>query len=207
MCREHRPWANSGSCTWKVMSTELTLTIQKWDLSTKDSYKKIRLVFRNGPVPQEWMFRFVRNPKSLHGFKRKTDERALSRVSGQITTPGSVSSLSWNSKKLGKYRGNDICLFCSCSSVLIYGHCQRGEQEDCWSEPVSWSLCSQSKLVRRNCIWEKCNTKSVVKCLQDILRLLYCNNFINIIWICNVVQLYFPVCHWYNLTGLHSLFS
>lgn len=100
------PGQNTCSCMWKVVGTELTLTIQKWDLGIRDNSKKICSVFSN--APKKWMFRIVRNPKSSHGFKRKMDKYLRELYWGLLdrwTPPGSGNPLNWKKQEAGKILG------------------------------------------------------------------------------------------------------
>lgn len=119
----------------------------------------------------------------------------------------------WNSRKLGKCRENGICLFCSCSSVSSSGCCWRQHQEDCWSQPVLWPLCSQHlfhvfNVSRFNGMWEKWGTNSIVSSSFKTYLGLQCDsNLINVIRIQIIAQVYFPDCYWYHLPVMYFLCS
>jgi len=71
-------------------------------------------------------------------------------------------------------------------------------RQPCWMQGVGLDILgdpSQPQTFCDSVMWDKCDTKSTVKYLQQILRLLCCSHFISVTRMWKVAQTYFPGCN------------
>lgn len=153
--------------------------------------------------------------KKLH--RLQEENRQVLRISIQfissifLTPSVSGSPLNWNCRKLGECCENGKCLFCSCSSVLVMAVAGGSTRRVIGLNRIMALVFSTPFFMLDLMVYGRNGAQTLLLRSSFETGLQCDSNFVNVIRIQKVAQMYFLNCHWYLLvmyffvvTVLHS---